>query len=276
MRNLAIRTVSGAIYVLLVSASILGGPYSFLTVFALITGLSLWEFYRMLEKNTDIRIDKMVATMAGVWLFLSCFAGFSGILPMRYMALWFVFMLYLLIRELFSGDSNAFRDLVYTFFGQLYIALPLSFMTRMGFQPDAYGTNQYVYVYLMSFFALLWVYDTGAYLVGSLLGKHKLMERISPKKSWEGFIGGLVLALLSSVIIHYFFPTTMGLFQWLGFALIIVVFGTWGDLVESMMKRSVQVKDSGNLIPGHGGILDRLDSCLLAAPAAVLYLLFFV
>ena len=120
-------------------------------------------------------------------------------------------------------------------------------------------------------FLLVWVNDTFAYLSGSLFGKHKLFPRISPKKSWEGSIGGGVFSIASSfVFAHYF--SFLSVWEWAGLALVVVIFGTWGDLTESLMKRQLGIKDSGHILPGHGGMLDRFDSALLAIPAAVVYL----
>jgi phosphatidate cytidylyltransferase len=126
----------------------------------------------------------------------------------------------------------------------------------------------------LSIFIFLWVNDSGAYCVGSLLGRHKLFPRISPGKSWEGSIGGAVFVLAAAYAISYFLDTDQMLAMpvWLGLGLVVVVFGTWGDLVESLFKRTLGIKDSGNILPGHGGMLDRFDSSLLAIPAAVIYL----
>jgi phosphatidate cytidylyltransferase len=125
----------------------------------------------------------------------------------------------------------------------------------------------------LSVFVFLWVNDTGAYCVGSLLGRHKLFPRISPGKSWEGSIGGAVFVLAAAWAVSYFLDDMMlNLYEWLGLGLVVVVFGTWGDLVESLFKRTLGVKDSGSILPGHGGMLDRFDSSLLAIPAAVIYL----
>ena len=183
-------------------------------------------------------------------------------------------MLAILILELFKKGDNAIRNISNTFLGQIYIALPLMFLSLLSLKDNFDGTMIYNPILLMSFFSLIWIYDTGAYIFGITLGKHRLFERISPKKSWEGAIGGAIMALIASVGINYLFPGNLSLIQWLGFALITVVFGTFGDLVESMMKRYMNVKDSGQLIPGHGGILDRIDSSLVAAPAVVIYYLY--
>ena len=274
MKNLIIRSISGIIYVVLISSAILFGAYSFALLFALITGLSLWEFYTILEKNGEAKIDKPIATIGGVYLFVSGFLWFANILSVKYIALWFIIMIYLLIRELYTKNDHAIRDIAYTFFGQVYIALPFMFLSRIGFHVNEMGDVVYSPILLMSFFVLIWVSDTGAYMIGSNFGKHRLFERISPKKSWEGFFGGVFFAILASVIISILFPGNLTITEWIGFALITVIFGTWGDLVESMIKRSLKIKDSGNIIPGHGGMLDRFDSSILAAPAIVIYCLF--
>jgi len=274
MKNFITRTISGFVYIALITLSILLSPYSYALLFAFVTGLSLWEFYTILEKNGEAKIDKPMATIGGVFLFVSGFLWFSGILPVKYISLWFLIMIYLLIRELYTKEVHAIRDIAYTFFGQIYIALSFMLLSRLGFpDPEAVATT-YHPILLMSFFTLIWVSDTGAYLVGITFGKHRLFERISPKKSWEGFFGGVGFAVIASVAISYFFPGYLNIYQWIGFSLVTVIFGTWGDLVESMIKRSLGIKDSGTIIPGHGGMLDRFDSTLLAAPAIVMYYLF--
>lgn len=274
MKNIVTRTISGAVYVSLISFSILFSSYSYLIFFSLITGIALWEFYNLLEKNQNSQINKPIATFGGIYLFASGFLFFNGLIQMKFFALWFIVMLAILIFELFKKGDNAIRNISNTFLGQIYIALPLMFLSLLGLKENFDGTMTYNPILLMTFFSLIWIYDTGAYIFGVTLGKHRLFERISPKKSWEGAIGGAIMALIASVGINYLFPGNLSLIQWLGFSLITVVFGTFGDLVESMMKRSMNVKDSGNLIPGHGGILDRIDSSLIAAPAVVIYYLY--
>jgi len=274
MKNFVTRTISGTVYIALITLSIILSPYSYALLFAIVTGLALWEFYTILEKNGEAKIDKPVATIGGVFLFVSGFLWFSGNLPVKYISLWFLIMIYLLIRELYTKEEHAIRDIAYTFFGQIYIALSFMLLSRLGFPNAEMGAVAYQPILLMSFFALIWVSDTGAYLVGMTFGKHRLFERISPKKSWEGFFGGVGFAVITSVAISYFFPGYLTIYQWIGFALVTVIFGTWGDLVESMIKRSLGIKDSGKIIPGHGGMLDRFDSTILAAPAIVMYYLF--
>lgn len=274
MNNLLTRTISGVVYVLMISVSIIAGPYSFIALFSIVTGLCLWEFYELIEKNTDVSISKWPATIGGVYLFISGNLFSAGILSFKYIFLWFAVIILIYITELYSKKSKALYSLAFTILGQIYVALPLTFLGKLGYENGVEGIGGYSPLFLMSFFALIWICDTGAYLVGSTLGKHKMFERISPKKSWEGFFGGLLLTLAGSYVISLLFPGFLTLVQWFVFSLIIVAFGTWGDLTESMIKRNLKVKDSGKMIPGHGGILDRLDSCLMAAPAVVIYLMF--
>ena len=160
---------------------------------------------------------------------------------------------------------------------QLYIVLPFSLLNVLAFQSDAEGIH-YVWTLPLSVFIFLWVNDAGAYICGSLLGKHKLFPRISPGKSWEGSIGGGILVIVVAILIwhlteqHQLNETGLTAVQWAGLGLVIVLFGSWGDLIESLFKRTLGIKDSGNILPGHGGMLDRFDSTLLAIPAAVVYL----
>ena len=160
---------------------------------------------------------------------------------------------------------------------QLYIALPLSLLNVLAFRSNGYNI-QYSYLAPLSVFVFLWINDAGAYCVGSLLGRHKLFPRISPGKSWEGSIGGGLLVMAAAVLVWYlteqYGVNDLGLSaaEWAGLGLVIVVFGTWGDLIESLFKRTLGIKDSGKILPGHGGMLDRFDSTLMAVPAAVVYL----
>jgi phosphatidate cytidylyltransferase len=160
---------------------------------------------------------------------------------------------------------------------QLYIALPFSLLNVLAFQSDADGVH-FVWSIPLAVFIFLWINDAGAYICGSLLGRHKLFPRISPGKSWEGSIGGGVLVVIVAVLVWHLSeqyaqnPLGLSAIEWAGQGLVVVVFGTWGDLVESLFKRTLGIKDSGHILPGHGGMLDRFDSTLMAVPAAVVYL----
>jgi phosphatidate cytidylyltransferase len=153
--------------------------------------------------------------------------------------------------------------------------LPLSLLNLLVFSPADAGVVVYYPVFVLALFIFIWINDTGAYLVGILFGKHRLFERISPKKSWEGFFGGLLFTTASSFVFAYFEPE-ISYYHWMGISLVVVVFGVWGDLVESLIKRTLEVKDSGKAIPGHGGFLDRFDSLLLAVYAVLFYVQLFI
>lgn len=179
-----------------------------------------------------------------------------------------------MISELYLKKENPVLNWAYSMLSQLYIGLPFALLNVLAFHNDPsseYSSVSYNPILPLSIFIFLWLSDTGAYCIGSLIGKHRLFERISPKKSWEGSIGGGIVAIGSSFILAHYFPF-MSMWQWAGLALVVVVFGTWGDLTESLLKRQLHVKDSGTILPGHGGMLDRFDSSLMAIPAAVVYL----
>jgi phosphatidate cytidylyltransferase len=276
MNNMVQRGISGSIYVVVIVAAILFSPYTYVLLFATVTGMCLWEFYGLLEQKGEAMEDKPMATLGGVYLFVTGFFWFAGAMNLKYIALWIIIMLYLLIRALYSNDERALRTIAYTFFGQVYIGLPFMFLSRLGFPKDIIGLENYNPWLIIGFFIIIWLSDTGAYLFGTAFGKHKLFERISPKKSWEGFFGGLALAVVVSFFFPLMIPAHLNAFQWMGFALTTVIFGTFGDLFESLIKRTLSIKDSGHIIPGHGGMLDRFDSSILAAPAVVIYYLFMI
>ena len=175
-----------------------------------------------------------------------------------------------LITELFRQKKRPITNISYSIFGILYIILPFALLNYIPLQADG---EQRGSLLLIGFFASLWANDTGAYLTGRAFGKRKLFERISPKKTWEGFLGGLFFCVLAGYVFSMF-DSYLTPEEWIGFSLIIGIFGTLGDLVESMIKRNYHVKDSGNILPGHGGILDRFDGIFLACPMIIMYLEF--
>jgi phosphatidate cytidylyltransferase len=183
------------------------------------------------------------------------------------LTLTFLGVLYVFIYEMFRKNDNPFENIAITLLGIIYIAVPISL-----FWPIAYRENIYQYnsSLIFGFFIIIWTYDSFAYLSGMKFGKRKLFERISPKKSWEGAIGGYIFALLAAYILSTIFDD-LTLVQWLVTASLIAIFGTLGDLAESMLKRSLNIKDSSNFLPGHGGLLDRFDALFLAVPALYLY-----
>ena len=270
-KNLITRAGAGAVYVLIVLLGVLGGRFSFIAVFGLLAGLALYELYRMMEKNTSHAISKIFNIASGIAIFLSVFLYLENICLYALPALILSYLLILFATAIFINRHDILHAIIYSIFGQMYITMPLSLLMFISYQHAA-AIDGYSYVLVLAIFVFIWINDTAAYLFGSLLGKHKLIERISPKKSVEGFVNGILFTVVSSFVFAHLFPGYSIIF-WIGFALITALFGTMGDLFESLIKRTYEVKDSGHLIPGHGGILDRIDSLLMAIPAVFLYLM---
>lgn len=271
IKNLGVRIVTGIIFIAVLIGGILYNQYSFLIVFSLITALALYEFYGLLCKIKNAELNRILNTLGGLLLFIGGYFFFSSPdKPFIALVPYGIYVLSLFISELFLKSTNPIQSLAYAVLGQIYLAIPLSLLSYLAFGYDiANGT--YHYAFLLAMFVFIWVNDSFAYLTGSLFGKHRMFERISPKKSWEGFFGGVVFTIAASVIFANFF-TQLPLWGWIGFALVMIVFGTLGDLVESLFKRTLNVKDSGNLLPGHGGILDRFDSVIFSIPALFIYI----
>lgn len=277
MNNFIVRTITGILFVAVVVCSFLR-PQAMVMLFALITGLAIWEFTGLVNEREKVTVNRLISTVAGVYFFFAV-AGFSSDLtPSAVFIPYLVSIIYLMVAELYLKNEDPIHDWAYTMMAQLYIALPFSLLNTLAFHLTPQGLVTYDAVLPLSVFVFLWMNDTGAYLCGSLLGKHKLFPRISPGKSWEGSIGGGILVIAIAVLVWYLTEqyqlNQLGLsaIEWAGLGLTVVVFGTWGDLVESLFKRTLGIKDSGNILPGHGGMLDRFDSSLLAIPAAVVYL----
>lgn len=270
--NFLQRAITGVIFVAVLVGCILGGPISFTILFALISALTINEFGTIVNRRENTRMNKSISILAGLFLFL-CF-GYIGVVPgANEIFIPYLFLiLYLFISELYKKQPNPLNNWAYAMMSQIYIALSFALLNVLAYHSSAADSvSQYNPILPLSIFIFNWVNDTGAYCTGMLFGKHRLFERISPKKSWEGSIGGAVFSIIAAIILAHFF-TFLSTGIWIGLGLTVVVFGTWGDLTESLMKRTLGIKDSGNILPGHGGMLDRFDSTLMAVPAAVVYL----
>ena len=273
MKNFIVRTITGVFFVAAIVISFLN-PLAMVFLFALVTGLTIWEFCGLVNERPYVQVNQFISTIAGMYLFLAMAGHCSGRTPDTVFIPYLITIIYLLIAELYLKAKDPINNWAYTMLPQLYIALPFSMLNVLAFPQ----TGSYSFVYPLSVFVFLWMNDTGAYLCGSLLGRHKLFPRVSPGKSWEGSIGGGVLVVGIAVLIWWLLDkyaighANLNVWHWAGLGLTVVVFGTWGDLVESLFKRTLGIKDSGNILPGHGGMLDRFDSSLLAIPAAVVYL----
>ncbi len=263
MKEFLTRSVSGLIYAVVMIGSITIHPLVFLVVFLFILILGMIEFYRMCT-FPESRPMVIPGITTGVILFLTFFLiRFIGADP-RIFILIPAAGLILLTIPIFRPKDQPLISASITLMGIIYISLPITIFNLLVYHPYSSGFNYQVVLFL---FLILWLNDTGAYITGKLLGRHKLFPRISPKKSWEGFAGGLVMALLVTWLSQPLFPDIPVLHLWI-LCPVTVVAGTFGDLVESGWKRAAGVKDSGKLMPGHGGILDRFDSLIFAAPAA--------
>ena len=274
MKNFITRTITGVLFVAVLVGCFLNAT-AMIVLFALITGLTLWEYSGLVNQWDDIQVNRFISVVAGVYLFLAmagyCIGMASGSVFIPYL----ITVLYLIISELFTKAPNPINNWAYTMLGQMYIALPFSTINILAFQTQTSQEVGYNYLLPLSIFIFLWVNDTGAYCAGSLFGKHKLFPRVSPGKSWEGSIGGAILVVVAAAIIGYLTAddaNSISIPIWIGLGLVVVVFGTLGDLVESLFKRTLGIKDSGNILPGHGGMLDRFDSSLMAIPASVIYI----
>lgn len=273
-RDLVIRAAAGVVYVCILLFGILYNQYSFVVVFGTILVIALDEFYRLIEQKTPHLISKLFNILFGVSIFLSAylFLEEKSILALPITSI--TYLLFLFASTIVIKRPDIFNTIIYSIFGQLYITLPLCLLLLISYDYKLPNTLYY-FAFVLAIFIFIWVNDTFAFLTGITLGKdgkHKLLERISPKKTVEGFVGGVSFTVLAGIGLSYIF-VEYTIYFWIGFALISSLFATLGDLFESMIKRTYKVKDSGNIIPGHGGILDRIDSLLIVVPAIYVYLL---
>ena len=276
MNNFIVRTITAVFFVAAIVSCFLRAE-AMIFLFALVTGLTIWEFTGLVNDRENVSVNRMICTVAGVYFFLAMAGYNSGITPAGVFVPYLITLVYLMVAELYLKQPVPVNDWAYTMMSQLYIALPFSMINVLAFR--SVGSDiTYTYLIPLSVFFFLWVNDAGAYICGSLLGKHKLFPRISPGKSWEGSIGGGILVMIVAVILwhlseqYHVNDLQLSALEWAGLGLVVVIFGTWGDLVESLFKRTLGIKDSGHILPGHGGMLDRFDSTLMAFPSAVVYL----
>jgi len=272
VNNLLKRTLTGAVFITVVLGSVLLGPYTFTALFLLVNILGLIEFYTLLEKN-GTRVQKFSGIFQGSFLMVIVFLHFVKSLPAGFLLIPPVMILFVFANELFLNRPHPFASIAYTVLGVIYISLSLSMFIAIPFFVPGNGGSYNSFI-LIGYFTILWTSDTAAYLVGSRFGKTRLLERISPKKSWEGVIGGIVCGLIAAYILSKYYPQ-FSTVQWFIIAIVLMISGIIGDLVESMFKRGIDIKDTGHILPGHGGILDRFDALIFSAPFvfAVIYLL---
>jgi phosphatidate cytidylyltransferase len=275
MKPFLTRTLTGIVYVALTVSGILYNSYTFLCLFSILTVFCLREFYGLMITQKNIRLNPWYNSFGGLLLFVSTYLYTTGICSYVVFSLYLLYVVSIFISALYEKQQDPLTHIAYVILGQCYIALPLSLLNRIAFPVAADGIAGYYPVLVLALFIFIWINDTGAYLVGSLFGKHPLFKRISPKKSWEGFFGGTLFTVASSFLFASFEPE-IPYYHWIALSCGVVLFGTWGDLVESLMKRTLNVKDSGKVLPGHGGFLDRFDSLLLAVYAVFFYVQLFI
>ena len=272
MKKFIVRTLAGALFAAVLIGAILYGWRSFTMLFLPMAVLSVEELGGLLKKhrNTTFNVELAAACAAILFGAFAAASFIDGVSTVLLFAPYIAVVAYVFISRLFSTKPHALEDYAYFALTQIYVALPFSLLNVLATAGVQEGE---IYSWLMplSVFIFIWCNDSGAFCVGCTIGRHKMFERVSPKKTWEGFAGGAVVAAAAGVVMSRFFAV-MNVWEWAGMALVVVAAGTLGDLVESCIKREMQIKDSGNFLPGHGGFLDRFDSTLLAVPAVVVYL----
>ena len=269
MSNLAKRSITGLLFGIVVLGSILYGPYTQISIFSLFMLLGLIEFYRLFDKHPIIRVSKEIGVFIGVFIF-SLLVGISlKVLPIISITIIFPLFFTLILNELWKKQENPIINISILVFGIIYIVIPFYLTIDLNLRNTSYLPL------IVGMLLLIWTNDCFAFSTGRIIGKRKLFERISPNKTWEGAIGGIVFTLILGYIIGAYINKGEELF-WMVSALIIAPCYIYGDLLESLFKRSLNIKDSGTILPGHGGILDRFDAALFAIPFfyswAMLYL----
>ncbi|MBC8319115.1 MAG: CDP-archaeol synthase [Bacteroidetes bacterium] len=267
MKEIYVRTLTGIVFLIVVIGSILLDPLAFFVVFSVFTFIGLKEFYKLARLSPN---NKATPEYYLFGILIYAIVGLSGLgyIDIRYSAIIFVIFFIQIARELFRKNNPQWKNIAAILTGYIYISIPFGLMNSL-FYSGAVGQPRIEI--LLGMFVIIWTSDVFAYLAGSMFGKHKLMERISPKKTWEGSIGGLFFSLIAAYILSLLVPQ-LSLVEWMILTIIIVISGTLGDLVESLLKRNADVKDSGTIFPGHGGVLDRFDAVIFATPMVFVYI----
>ena len=269
MKNFLTRSLTGFVFVFIILGSLLLGEISYAIVFGAILIGALIEFYSFF-KSGQYQPNKSLGFVSGLVIFIVLFLTATDIIAAEWSFCLFPLVLLSFIFEIYRERTTPIENIAITIFSILYIALPLGLVNSMVF-PVYEDSRHFNPDILIAVLSIIWIYDSAAYMVGISFGRHRLLERISPKKSWEGTIGGAIIAVASSYVVSIFIPE-ISFMNWIVLTSLIVLAATFGDLFESLIKRNVGLKDSSNLLPGHGGILDRFDSLFFAIPVVVLYL----
>lgn len=279
MNELPKRILTGILFVIVMIGGVVWNEYSYMLLFSLITILAINEYYNIISDKLNAAEDwktlyKFVNTIFGVIVFAIVFLVSSGKIPLIFLSLVAAFPLSWFVIEMYHESDSPFTNVSYNSMALFYIGVPFASTSFLVFKK---GGDEYDFTFLLAILLFAWANDSWAYLIGRLFGKHKLFPRISPKKTWEGFAGGAVVAMAFAFLVNWLFPllylTEIGVVHYLAMAAITVVMSTYGDLTESMIKRNLNIKDSGQALPGHGGFLDRFDGLIFSIPACSLYII---
>lgn len=266
--NLTQRIITGVLGAAGVIAGVCVSEWTYFAVFFIICLFSLLEFYKLAGFD-GLTPQRTFGTLIGVLIFVLTFLIGKGLMHPKFYFLVFPMMSCVYMIKLYKkAERKPFVNIAFTFLGIFYTAVPFALLNLVVFEE---GTYNYNFEIIFGCLFILWASDTGAYFAGTYLGRRKLFERISPKKTWEGFFGGALLALIFAAGLSHYLHS-LSVMQWIVIGIIIIIGGTFGDLVESLLKRSIEIKDSGSSLPGHGGFLDRFDGLLISAPFIVAYL----
>lgn len=270
MKNIYTRTLTGIVFLITVIGSILLDPLAFLLVFSVFNFIGLKEFYKLAKLSSTNNTSAKAPEYYIFGMLIYAIIGLSGLgyIDIRYSSIIFVIFFIQIAFELFRKENPSWKNIAIKLTGYIYISIPFGLMNSL-FYSGAVDVPRVGI--LIGMFVLVWTGDIFAYLIGGMFGKHKLMERISPKKTWEGSIGGLVFAFVAAYVMSIFVDQ-LNFVEWMVLALIIVISATIGDLAESLLKRNAGVKDSGTIFPGHGGVLDRFDAVIFATPMVFIYI----
>lgn len=270
MNNLQKRSLTGIVFVAVLLGGTIFHPVSFILVFGALLFFTQLEFYRLIEK-AGFSPQKTVGLTLGILLFATCATIVNGFIPAQLCLLFIPMLIFLFLFEVLRNQNGALQNSALTLLGFVYIAIPFSLLNFIVF--PGFPTNTAFHPWILAgVFFVVWMYDSTAYLFGTKFGKHKMCKTISPKKSWEGFIAGTVFAIVMGILNAVIFQS-LSMLSWMIIALLAVIFGTFGDIFESKIKRELNIKDSGNILPGHGGFLDRFDSLLFAIPVVFIWLI---
>jgi len=270
VNNLQKRSLTGIVFVAVLLGGTIFHPVAFILIFGALLFFTQLEFYRLIEK-AGFSPQKGVGLTLGILLFATCAAIVNGFIPAQLCLLFIPMLIFLFLFEVLRNRNGALQNSALTLLGFVYIAIPFSLLNFIVF--PGFPTNTAFHPWILAgVFFIVWMYDSTAYLFGTKFGKHKMCKTISPKKSWEGFIAGTVFAMVMGILNAVIFQS-LSMLSWMIIALLAVVFGTFGDIFESKIKRELNIKDSGNILPGHGGFLDRFDSLLFAIPVVFIWLI---